>query len=344
MDVSLFDFPLPPELIAQKPSQKRQESRLLVVSKEREEFVQARFCDLPRFLSPGDLLVVNNTRVEPVKLIGKRENGVSVEFLLVQPLGDGLFSTLCKGPRRFREGEEISFGGGYRGKMEGWQDPEHRMIRFPEESVKPLLAGFGLAPLPPYIHRDDPEGEREYDRERYQTVYARSGFSIAAPTAGLHFTPELLRELEERGVERAEVTLNVGEATFQPLRVERVEDHKMKKEWAEVGEETAQRVEKALREGRRVLAVGTTSVRTLESFTGADGLLKRGKMATDLFIYPGYRFKAVSGMITNFHLPKSTLMMLISAMAGTEKVQKAYGYAIKEGYRFFSYGDAMLIL
>ncbi len=343
MKLEEFDFNLPEELIAQFPSEKRDESRLLVVIRETGEIIDSKFKHLPEFLNSNDFLVLNNTKVKPLRLLGKRENGKRVNILLVKEIEEDRWSFLVKKPKSFKISEKIDFGDNYYGTIEGWADREHRIIRFEKGELNKILEKRGLPPLPPYIKRENPFVHREEDLKRYQTIYAKKGISIAAPTAGLHFTDELFKKLEEKGVGKAEITLNVGEATFQPVRVDTIEDHKMKYEEYEIDEENARKISSALEKGKRIVAVGTTSVRTLESvYNGSN--IPSGKGKTNLFIYPGYKFKIVGAILTNFHLPKSTLFMLVSAFGTLELMKKSYKYAINKGYRFFSYGDAMLIL
>ncbi len=338
-----FDFELPEELIAQFPADKRDESKLLVLNGKTGEIRDKKFKDVVDFLKEGDLLVVNNSKVSPLKLIGNRENGKKVELLLVSETDKNSWSFLAKKPAKFKEGEKIVFTPELFGTIGGWNDKEHRVINFGEGVLNKILIEKGLAPLPPYIKRENPFESREFDLKRYQTIFAKKGISIAAPTAGLHFTEEIMEKLKTKGVEFAEITLNVGEATFQPVRVEKIEEHKMKYESFEITEEAADKINNAIKAGRRIIAVGTTSVRTLES-AYSDGKILKGSYKSNLFIYPGYEFKVIKGIITNFHLPKSTLFMLVSAWTNLEMMKKTYKYAINNRYRFFSYGDSMLIL
>jgi S-adenosylmethionine:tRNA ribosyltransferase-isomerase len=334
-----FDYDLPPASIAQEPAP-RGESRLLVLDRQGSDRY-ARVRDLPRLLRPGDLLVLNDTRVIPARLHGRSAGGGKMEILLLERLADREWEALVKPGRRARTGSLIQIEEGLAAEVVDKREdgPSHRYrLRF-SEPIEPHLDRLGHIPLPPYIHRPDtPE-----DRERYQTVFARRPGAVAAPTAGLHFTAELLREIEAAGVETARVTLHVGLGTFKPVAAERVEEHRMESERYEIGEEAADAVRRARTAGRRIVAVGTTVVRTLESAAKAgDGEVRAGSGATELFITPGFRFQAVDALLTNFHLPCSTLLMLVSALAGRERVLAAYAEAVREGYRFYSYGDAML--
>lgn len=331
MLTSDFDYHLPPERIAQEAAP-RGESRLLVLDRTGPDR-HARVRDLPRLLQPGDLLVLNDTRVIPARLYGQRGSGGKMEILLIERQGEREWDALVKPGRRAQPGTVIGFDAGLSAAVLDKREDGHHLLRF-SEPVEPHLDRLGHIPLPPYIHRPDtPE-----DRERYQTVYARHPGSVAAPTAGLHFNEELLREIEAAGVGIARVTLHVGIGTFKPVSAERIEEHRMESERYEISEETAA----ALRRARRVVAVGTTVVRTLES-AARDGEVQAGSGSTALFITPGFNFQVVDALLTNFHLPRSTLLMLVSAFAGRERVLAAYEEAIREGYRFYSYGDAMLV-
>jgi S-adenosylmethionine:tRNA ribosyltransferase-isomerase len=347
--VSDFDFDLPDELIAQDPPSQRGGSRLLLMSRATGHVSHHRFSDLPRVLREGDLLVLNDTRVFPARLVGIRlPGGGAAECLLVRPLHeDSTWVGLVHPGQRLRTGSRMIFESGGRrlhAEIEGMHFHGRRTVRFWTEdgtSVRDAIDAVGHVPLPPYIKRADTAS----DRDRYQTVYARARGSIAAPTAGLHFTPELLNELAQEGIEQASVTLHVGYGTFQPVRVERIEDHRVEDEYYDVSPAAAAAVTRARREGRRVIAVGTTTTRTLESLSISDaGDVVAGSGETALFIRPGHEFKIVSGLLTNFHLPRSSLLMLVAAFAGREAVLAAYRTAVAERYRFYSYGDAMLIL
>ncbi|MCD8010676.1 MAG: tRNA preQ1(34) S-adenosylmethionine ribosyltransferase-isomerase QueA [Lachnospiraceae bacterium] len=339
MNVEDFDYELPEELIAQDPIPDRSSSRLLVLDRETGVIEHRVFRDILEYLNPGDCLVLNNTRVIPARLYGTRVGtGATVEVLLLKRREGDVWETLVKPGKKARPGTVLDFGGQMQGTILEIVDDGNRLIRFQYEGIfEEILDRLGEMPLPPYItHKLE-------DRERYQTVYARHDGSAAAPTAGLHFTEELLQEIRARGVEIAELTLHVGLGTFRPVKVEKVEEHHMHSEFYQVDEETAARVNAARARGGRIIAVGTTSCRTLESATDETGILHAGSRWTDIFIYPGYRFKMVDALITNFHLPKSTLMMLVSALAGREHILAAYEEAVREKYRFFSFGDAMLI-
>ena len=336
MRKSDFYYELPEALIAQEPSGERSASRLLVLDGEATE--DRRFAELPELLGPGDLLVFNDTRVIPARLHGEKQTGGRVEVVVERLLGGSDVLALVRASKPPRRGQRLHLGPvsvevlGRRGDL--------FELRFPaNEPVVALLERIGTTPLPPYITR--PAEPR--DRERYQTVYARRAGAAAAPTAGLHFTPELMQQLERRGVERAFLTLHVGAGTFAPVRVEELHEHRMHAEVFEIGAETAEAVNRARREGRRVIAVGTTVVRALESAAGAGGRIEPFSGETDIFIYPGHRFRTVDALITNFHLPESTLLMLVCAFAGTGRVLAAYRHAVEKEYRFFSYGDAMFI-
>ncbi|HEX6900013.1 MAG TPA: tRNA preQ1(34) S-adenosylmethionine ribosyltransferase-isomerase QueA [Thermoanaerobaculia bacterium] len=331
MLTSDFDYHLPPERIAQEAAP-RGESRLLVLDREGPDR-HARIRDLPRLLRPGDLLVLNDTRVIPARLFGHRPSGGRMEVLLIERRGEREWDALVKPGRRAQPGTRIDFADGLAAEVVDKREDGRHLLRF-SEPVEPHLDRLGHIPLPPYIHRPDTPA----DRERYQTIYARHPGSVAAPTAGLHFTEELLREIEAAGIGIARVTLHVGVGTFKPVSAEKIEEHRMESERYEISEETAA----ALRRARRVVAVGTTVVRTLES-AARDGEVQPGSGATELFITPGFNFQLVDALLTNFHLPRSTLLMLVSAFAGRERVLAAYEEAIREGYRFYSYGDAMLV-
>jgi S-adenosylmethionine:tRNA ribosyltransferase-isomerase len=357
MDVSEFDFELPEELIAQEPAV-RGESRLLVLSRGTGDIIHSSFTHLGEFLREGDLLVLNNTRVFPARLLGHRvPSGGSVECLLLRqlPSADGvlglasstLWEALVHPGQKLKPGAHVRFerdGVVLFGEVLGRHFHGRRTIRLWTEdgrAVTDAIDAIGHIPLPPYIHRDD----RPEDRERYQTIYARTRGSVAAPTAGLHFTDAVLADLAGRGIERTEITLHVGYGTFKPVRAERVEDHAVDPETFSLPDEAAGAITRALRERRRVIAVGTTTVRALESVQlDAHGILQPASGDTTLFIYPGREFRVVSGMVTNFHLPKSSLLMLVSALAGRERVLHAYREAVARRYRFYSYGDAMLIV
>ncbi|SDW28780.1 S-adenosylmethionine--tRNA ribosyltransferase-isomerase [Marininema mesophilum] len=342
MDVSLFNFHLPEELIAQTPLLDRSSSRLLVLDRETEEIKHASFPDLLGYLHAGDVLVLNDTRVRPARLIGvKEETGAQIELLLLKPLGEDRWEALVKPAKRVKEGSVISFGDGRLKAVaqEAADMAGGRVFRleYTASDLEELLVELGEMPLPPYIR------EELAEKERYQTVYSRETGSAAAPTAGLHFTPELLNAAKEKGVEVTFLTLHVGLGTFRPVSVENVEEHQIHAEFYSLNEDSAAQIHQAKAEGRRVIAVGTTTVRTLETIARDYGKIQAANGWTDIFIYPGVRFRVVDAMLTNFHLPKSTLIMLVSAFAGREATLRAYREAVAKRYRFFSFGDAMLI-
>ncbi len=343
MNVSDFDYELPPELIAQDPLADRSSSRLLILDRETGAITHRIFRDITDELHPGDCLVINNTKVIPARLLGvRKETGAAVELLLLKRIEDreNTWETLVRPGKKCREGAVLSFGDGLlEAEITEVLPDGNRLVRFTFDGIfEEILDRLGQMPLPPYIthHLED--------KNRYQTVYAKYDGSAAAPTAGLHFTQELLAQIRKKGVSVAEITLHVGLGTFRPVKVDTVEEHHMHSEYYEVNAEAAALINRAKKDGHRVIAVGTTSCRTLESAAGKDGLLEPCSGWTEIFIYPGYSFKIVDALITNFHLPKSTLMMLVSALAGRENIMKAYGEAIKERYRFFSFGDAMFII
>lgn len=342
MDVKQFDFDLPERLIAQHPLEDRTASRLLVLNKETGQIDHRRFVDLISYVEPGDVLVLNDSRVMPARLIGeKKETGANIEVLLLKPLGEDRWETLVKPGKRMKPGTEVIFGDGLlRCVCEEVTESGGRIVRFEYDGIfYVILDRLGSMPLPPYIHA------QLEDQERYQTVYARERGSAAAPTAGLHFTREYLQQLQEKGVIIAYLTLHVGLGTFRPVSADRVEEHVMHAEYYEIPPETAQKIEAAKAAGKRVIAVGTTSCRTLETVgRNNDGKVVASSGWTDIFIYPGYQFQVIDGLLTNFHLPKSTLVMLVSALAGRENILRAYQEAIQQEYRFFSFGDAMLII
>jgi len=339
MKTSDFLYDLPEELIAQTPIEPRDHSRLLAVNRADGSIRHRHFYDLPEFLRPGDVMVINDTRVMPARLLGERSGGGACEVLLLKQLSPVCWETLVRPGKKLRPGAKVSFGGGkLTATIESETDAGGRVVRFDVQSgtLEAALDELGEMPLPPYIH------EKLADRERYQTVYARETGSAAAPTAGLHFTPELMEKIRAMGVQFVPVLLHVGLGTFRPVKAEDVSEHKMHSEFYSVTPEAAEAVNRAKREGRRVIAVGTTSVRTLES-AAKDGVLQPGSGWTDIFITPGYRFRMVDALVTNFHLPGSTLIMLVSALMGREKTLEVYKEAVEQRYRFFSFGDAMFI-
>lgn len=340
MKKSDFSFYLPERLIAQTPIEKRDNSRLLFLDRHAGEMKHRHFYDLPEFLKPGDCLVLNDSRVLPARLFGMRETGGAVEIVLLTDKGEGVWECLTRPGRKTRIGTRLSFGGGeLTAEVAGEAAGGNRLIRFFYDGIfLEALERLGKMPLPPYIK------EELADSERYQTVYSRETGSAAAPTAGLHFTKKLLADLEQRGIIIAYLTLHVGLGTFRPVKSENILEHEMHAEYFNISADTAEKINTAKANGGRVVAVGTTSCRTLESVADEKGFLSSKSGWTDIFIYPGYKFKCIDGLATNFHLPESTLIMLVSALAGRENILKAYETAINEEYRFFSFGDAMLIL
>lgn len=340
MKTSDFDFFLPEELIAQTPLERRDASRLLTLDRTTGAVAHHHFYELPQFLRPGDCLVMNDSRVLPARLIGHRlPGGGACEVLLLTDKGEGRWECLVRPGRRLKPGAQMSFGDGQlTATVEEELPGGNRLVRFHYEGIfLEVLETLGKMPLPPYIK------EELQDRERYQTVYSKVTGSAAAPTAGLHFTPELLAQLEAMGVRLCYVTLHVGLGTFRPVKAEELTEHEMHSEFCMIPEETARAINETKAAGGRVICVGTTSCRTIESFAAPDGTLAPASGWTNIFIYPGYRFKVLDGLITNFHLPQSTLIMLVSALAGREHVLAAYEEAVREKYRFFSFGDAMFI-
>ena len=339
MKKSDFYFDLPEELIAQTPLQQRDQSRLMLLDKHSGEVGHRHFYELPEFLHAGDCLILNDSRVLPARLLGARESGGSVELLLLRDLGDGRWECLSRPGRKTRPGTKLSFGDGeLTAEVEAVTEGGNRIVRFCYEGIfLEVLERLGKMPLPPYIR------EELQDAERYQTVYSRELGSAAAPTAGLHFTPELLDRIRDKGVGVGFVTLHVGLGTFRPVKEEEIEDHDMHSEFCTIPAETAALINDTKARGGRVIAVGTTSCRTLESFADENGRVRESAGWTNIFIYPGYRFRCIDALVTNFHLPESTLIMLISALAGREHVLNAYKIAVQERYRFFSFGDAMFI-
>ena len=340
MKTSDFDFYLPEELIAQTPLERRDSSRLLTLDKCTGEIAHRHFYELPQLLRPGDCLVLNNSRVLPARLIGHRlPGGGACEVLLLTDKGDGLWECLVRPGRKLKPGAQVSFGEGcLTATVEAEASGGNRLVRFHYQGIfLEVLEELGKMPLPPYIK------EELQDNERYQTVYSKINGSAAAPTAGLHFTPELLRQIQEMGVKLCYVTLHVGLGTFRPVKAEDIQDHEMHSEFCQISQETADVINSTKARGGRVICVGTTSCRTIESFAAEDGTMTARSGWTNIFIYPGYRFKVLDALITNFHLPQSTLIMLVSALAGREHVLAAYEEAVREKYRFFSFGDAMFI-
>ena len=340
MDVKDFYYDLPEELIAQVPIAKRDESRLLVLDRENKTIEHKIFKDILDYLKPGDCLVRNNTKVLPARIYGKKETGANVEFLLLNNIEGDIWESIVRPGNKLHVGTKVIFGDGLLNAeilevMEGGT----RKVKFTYKGIfNEILDQIGLMPLPPYIH------EELKEKNRYQTVYAKYQGSAAAPTAGLHFTEELLEKIKEKGVEIANVTLHVGIGTFRPVKVEKIEDHHMHTEHYYIKPEDVEKINKTKQNGGRIISVGTTSCRVLESVANEQGLVREVEGDTSIFIYPGYKFKCVDALITNFHLPESTLLMLVSALAGKDYIMKAYEEAVKEKYRFFSFGDAMFIM
>ena len=341
MKVSDFNYNLPQELIAQVPIKNRDESRLMVLDKKNKTIEHKIFKDIINYLKPGDCLVRNNTKVIPARLYGiKEETGINVEFLLLNRIEGDYWEVMVRPGRRLKEGTKVIFGNGIlQAEILEIMNGGNRKVKFTYEGIfNEILDKIGLMPLPPYIH------EKLKETDRYQTVYAKYEGSAAAPTAGLHFTNELLEEIRQKGIDIANVTLHVGIGTFRPVKEENVEEHAMHTEHFYIKQEDVEKINKAKKEGHRIIAVGTTSCRVLESIADENGYVKPIEADTGIFIYPGYKFKCIDGLITNFHLPESTLIMLVSALAGKDYIMHAYEEAVKEKYRFFSFGDAMAIL
>ena len=340
MKLEDFDYNLPEELIAQVPIAKRDESRLMVVDREKRTIEDKVFKDIIDYLEPGDCLVRNNTKVIPARLYGKKETGANVEFVLLKQLEGDVWESIVRPGSKLKPGTKVLFGDGLlEAEILDILEDGTRKVKFTYEGIfNEILDKIGLMPLPPYIH----ESLRENDR--YQTVYAKYEGSAAAPTAGLHFTPELLKKIEEKGIKIANVTLHVGIGTFRPVKEENIEEHKMHTEHFYIKQEDVEKINETKKNGKKVIAVGTTSCRVLETIADEKtGLVKQTESDTGIYIYPGYKFKCIDGLITNFHLPKSTLLMLVSALADREFILEAYNKAVKEKYRFFSFGDAMFI-
>ena len=341
MKVSDFNYELPKELIAQHPYDKRDEARLMVLDKKKQSIEHKVFKDVVDYLSPGDCLVINNTKVIPARLYGKKDTGANVEFLLLKRIENDTWEAMVRPGNKLKVGSKVIFGNGIlKATILEVLDGGNRKVQFEYEGIfNEILDKVGLMPLPPYIT----EATKE-DNKKYQTVYAKYDGSAAAPTAGLHFTEELLEKIKAKGIEVATVTLHVRIGTFRPVKVKNVEEHEMYSEHYYIKKEEAEKVNKAKKTGHKVIAVGTTSCRVLESVSDENGMIKEIEDDTSIFIYPGYKFKCIDSLITNFHLPESTLIMLVSSLAGREFILKAYNEAVKEKYKFFSFGDAMLIL
>ncbi len=341
MKVSEFNYDLPEELIAQTPIKNRDQSRLMVLNKKEKTIEHKIFRDILDYLQPGDCLVRNNTKVIPARLYGKKETGANIEFLLLNRIEGDCWEVMVRPGRKLQVGTKVIFGDGLlEAEILELLSGGNRKVKFSYDGIfNEILDQIGLMPLPPYIK------ERLKDKERYQTVYAKFEGSAAAPTAGLHFTEDLLQKIKDKGVEIANVTLHVGIGTFRPVKVETIEEHEMHSEHFYIKQEDVDKINKAKKNGNRVIAVGTTSCRVLESISDAEtGFVKTYEGDTNIFIYPGYKFKCIDALITNFHLPESTLIMLVSAFAGRDYVMKAYNEAVTEKYRFFSFGDAMFIM
>ena len=339
MKVSDFDYELPEELIAQTPIEKRDESRLMILDRSKKTIEHKTFKNIIDYLEPGDCLVRNNTKVIPARIYGKKETGAKVEFLLLKNIEGDIWETIVRPGNKLHIGTKVIFGDGLlTAEILEIMPGGTRKVKFTYQGIfNEILDKIGLMPLPPYIHKELKE------KDRYQTVYAKYNGSAAAPTAGLHFTPELLKKIEEKGVKIANVTLHVGIGTFRPVKEENVENHKMHTEHFYIKQEDVEKINETKKQGKRVIAVGTTSCRVLETIAKEDGTVEETEGDTKIFIYPGYQFKCLDGLITNFHLPQSTLLMLVSALAGKDYIMKAYNEAVKEKYRFFSFGDAMFI-
>ena len=340
MKLEEFDYYLPKELIAQVPIKKRDESRLMILDRKEKTIGHEIFKNIINYLEPGDCLVRNNTKVIPARLYGKKETGANVEFVLLKRIEGDIWESIVRPGNKLKPGAKVIFGDGLlEAEVLDIMEGGTRKVEFHYDGIfNEVLDKIGLMPLPPYIH------ESLKQKDRYQTVYAKYEGSAAAPTAGLHFTPELLKQIEEKGIKIANVTLHVGIGTFRPVKEENIEEHKMHTEHFYIKQEDAEKINEAKKKGKRVIAVGTTSCRVLETIADPEtGLVKPQESDTGIYIYPGYKFKCIDALITNFHLPKSTLLMLVSALADREFILKAYKQAVEEKYRFFSFGDAMLI-
>jgi S-adenosylmethionine:tRNA ribosyltransferase-isomerase len=338
-----FDYHLPPELIAQIPAPRRDKSRMMVLYRHTGEIIHSLFSDFPSYLNKGDVLVINQTRVIPARVWGKKGEK-EIDFLLLEEIGRGTWKALCRPSRKVKVNNIILFSPNLEGKVISAEESGKRVIQFSAQDVLKELRKIGYAPLPPYIKRKKKDQRlKELDLERYQTVYAKKGQAIAAPTAGLHFTSKILKKIEQKEVVLCPISLDVGLATFQPVRVDLVENHRILEEAYSISQSASAAINRAMKKFHPVVAVGTTSVRALES-AFQKGRLRPGKSSTRLFIYPGYEFKVVNRLLTNFHLPKSTLLMLVAGFAGLDLVKQAYEEAIRKRYRFYSYGDCMFII
>ena len=339
MKVSDFNYELPEKLIAQVPIEKRDESRLMILNRKMQTIEHKKFKDIIDYLEPGDCLVRNNTKVLPARLYGKKETGANVEFLLLNQIEGDIWESIVRPGNKLHIGTRVVFGEGrLEAEILDIMPGGTRKVKFNYKGIfNEILDEIGLMPLPPYIH------EELKQNERYQTVYAKYEGSAAAPTAGLHFTDELFKKLEEKGIQIANVTLHVGIGTFRPVKVEKIEEHEMHSEHYYIKKEDVEKINQTKQKGKKVIAVGTTSCRVLETIANEDGTVKEIEGDTKIFIYPGYKFKCIDGLITNFHLPESTLLMLVSALAGKDYIMKAYKEAVNKEYKFFSFGDAMFI-
>jgi len=339
MKVEEFNYELPKELIAQTPYDKRDEARLMVLDREKKTIEHKVFRDVLDYLNPGDCLVINDTKVIPARLYGKKDTGAHVEFLLLKRLEGDEWEAMVRPGNKLKVGSRVEFGNGIlKSEILDIMPGGNRRVKFEYDGIfNEILDQIGLMPLPPYIT------EELKDKDKYQTVYAKYEGSAAAPTAGLHFTEELLQKVRDKGVQIAKVTLHVGIGTFRPVKVENVEDHEMHSEHFYIKAEEAEKINNAKRNGHKIIAVGTTSCRVLESVADENGMVKEIETDTNIFIYPGYKFKCIDNLITNFHLPESTLIMLVSSLAGKDFIMQAYNEAVKERYKFFSFGDAMII-
>lgn len=343
MQISDFDYELPENLIAQAPLESRESSRMLIVERASGRLTDGYFYDFTDFVRRGDVVVLNNTRVFPARLFGRSETGARVEIFLVKETGERVWETLARPARRLKTGKKIVFGEKLSGEVLDKKDDGRVRVRFEAEGdFDEIVDAIGRTPLPPYIKRED--GSIDADRERYQTVFARERGAIAAPTAGLHFTPEILEKVRAKGAEIAEVTLHVGYGTFEPVRVDDISRHSVMPEQYEIGDAAADLLNGAKAEGRRTIAIGTTTTRALETVMTKHGRFEAERESANLTIIPGYKFKAVDVLLTNFHLPQSSLLVLVSTFAGHELIMKAYHHAVRERYRFYSYGDCMLII
>ncbi len=342
MKISDFDYDLPENLIAQNPLEKRAESRMLVANRGDETLKDKHFYDFPEFLREGDLIVLNNTKVFPARIFGNSETGAKIELFLVRETENQIWETLARPARRLKTGKKIIFNKNLSAEVLEKSEEGRVYVKFDANGdFNSILDEIGQTPLPPYIKRED--GSLDEDRERYQTVFAQKRGAIAAPTAGLHFTPQILEEIKSRGVSVAEITLHVGYGTFEPVRVSDLSEHKVMPERCEISEETAEILNKAKSENRRIIAIGTTTTRALESSVQENGKISAGNYLADLTITPEYKFKVISGLLTNFHLPQSSLLVLVSTFGGYDFIMNSYRHAVKSNYRFYSYGDCMFV-